>query len=382
MKVKWNEKYTTIAIYSTMVICFSILFYKLVTDFSLFRLKLSDSIKIIYPFIIGFTMAYLFNFILRFYEKRILKTLNFKGERSKVKRLIGVGLTYTTVVIIIYLFSNFLIPQIALSLRGLVKNIPGYLEKAEDLIFEINSRFYIGEEYQEMINLKLNEGITYVINFATNLIPRFANLIMGILSSIWNIVLGLIISTYLLIDKEGFLRGSKRMVLALFSESGSGLIFELLNRTNNIFGKFLGGKILDSIIIGFLTFFVMKIFKIPYTILIAFIIGITNIIPFFGPFIGAIPSTIILLFESPIKAFWFLVIIIVIQQIDGNIIGPKILGDSLGISAFWILFALLVSGKIFGFVGLIIGVPLFALIHSIVSDFINYKLKKKNLIED
>jgi predicted PurR-regulated permease PerM len=184
---------------------------------------------------------------------------------------------------------------------------------------------------------------------------------------------------YLLIDKERFLALSKKTTRALFSETRANRIIELANRGNNIFGKFLSGKILDSFIIGVLTFVVITIFKMPYTILISFIVGITNIIPFFGPFIGAIPSAIIILFVSPIKALWFLVIILIIQQIDGNIIGPKILGDSLGISAFWILFSLLVTGKLFGLLGMIIGVPLFVFIYSIIKEIVEGRLKKKGL---
>ena len=142
------------------------------------------------------------------------------------------------------------------------------------------------------------------------------------------------------------------------------------------------GKILDSLIIGILTFIVLKIVKMPYVTLVSFIVGITNIIPFFGPFIGAVPSFFIILFVSPVKAIWFLVIILIIQQIDGNIIGPKILGDSLGISAFWILFSLLVAGKIFGFIGMVIGVPLFVFIYSIIKDIVEYRLDKKGLPKD
>ena len=156
-------------------------------------------------------------------------------------------------------------------------------------------------------------------------------------------------------------------------------IFELTHRTNEIFGKFLSGKIIDSAIIGVLSFVVFSIFKIPYTLLISVIIGVTNIIPFFGPFIGAIPSFIIILFVSPTKALIFLILIFIIQQIDGNIIGPKILGDSIGISAFWILFAILVAGEFMGLVGMIIGVPVFAIIYSVIKEDVEYKLKNKDL---
>ena len=171
----------------------------------------------------------------------------------------------------------------------------------------------------------------------------------------------------------------QKITYALFPKNIAEKTIEITHRSNSTFGKFLVGKILDSLIIGILTFFILTISKMPYATLISVIVGITNIIPFFGPFIGAIPSFIIILFVSPVKALWFLVIILVIQQIDGNIIGPKILGDSIGISAFWILFAILVAGKFLGLVGMIIGVPLFAVVYSLIKEIIEAKLKKKGL---
>jgi predicted PurR-regulated permease PerM len=183
----------------------------------------------------------------------------------------------------------------------------------------------------------------------------------------------------MLIDKEKFAASSKKVVYALFSNKSANKIVELAHRTNDTFGKFLSGKIIDSVIIGILTFIILTITKMPFTILVSVIVGITNIIPFFGPFIGAIPSFIIIIFVSPVKALWFLVIILIIQQLDGNVIGPKILGDSIGISAFWILFSILVAGKLLGLVGMMIGVPLFAIVYSIIKEIIDAKLDKKGL---
>ena len=154
---------------------------------------------------------------------------------------------------------------------------------------------------------------------------------------------------------------------------------EIIRRSNYTFGKFLSGKILDSLIIGIMTFIILYVCKMPYALLVSVIVGITNIIPFFGPFIGAVPSFIIILFVDPVKALWFLLIVFVIQQIDGNIIGPKILGDSIGISAFWILFAILVAGKFLGIVGMVIGVPLFAVVYSIIKEIVEERLRKKGL---
>lgn len=379
MKINWNSKYTTISVYAFIVACGSIIFYLIASEMTSFQIKVSGVIAMLMPFIIGFTMAYLFNFILDFYENNVINFKVLNKSRPKLKRFIGLVLTYTTVILLIFLFLNFVFPQLVSSVMGLVNDIPLYIANITELFNDFNSKYEIQEEYYNLLVEQWEKYKDTIVKFVTNLIPVLGNLVKATLSSLWNIVLGVIVSIYLLTDKEKFFALNKKITRSLFSEARANRIIQLTNRSNNIFGKFLSGKILDSFIIGILTFIVITIFKMPYTILISFIISITNIIPFFGPFIGAVPSAIIILFVSPIKAFWFVIIILVIQQIDGNIIGPKILGDSLGISAFWILFSLLVSGKIFGFIGLIIGVPLFVLIYSIIKDIVENRLKKKGL---
>lgn len=379
MKIKWNSKYFTISIYSFIVICASIIFYLIASEVTTFQIKVGEVISIFSPIIIGFIMAYLFNFILDFYEDTILDFRFFNERKNKSKRIIGLIFTYATVTLICYLFFKFILPQIVDSIVGLVNDIPDHISKGTELVNEFNSKYEIPEQYYKYIVQKWDQYRETIIDFATNLLPILGNVVKNILASVWNIVLGIIVSIYLLTDKERFFGLCKKITISLFSQERANRIFELTNRTDNIFGKFITGKILDSFIIAVLTFIVLTIFKMPYTVLVSFIIGVTNIIPFFGPFIGAVPSALLILFVSPIKALWFIVIILVIQQIDGNIIGPKILGDSLGISAFWILFSLLVAGKLFGFIGLIIGVPLFVFIYSIIKDIVENRLKKKGL---
>ena len=332
------------------------------------------------PFIIGFIIAYLINFILKFYEDRVFKKF-IKGSKKSL-RGVAVILSYLTASLIFYVFIQFVVPQLVESITGLVNDIPRYLYDMKVILEQTLNETDISPEYMTLINDKLTEITNWVLQLVTNLLPIIGGIVMAFASSVWNIILGIIISVYLLVDKEKFFALGKKVVVALFNDKHANIILNLANRTNLTFGKFIGGKIIDSAIIGVLTFIILTIFKMPYSLLISVIIGITNIIPFFGPFIGAIPSAIIILFISPIKAVWFGVIILVIQQIDGNIIGPKILGDSIGISAFWILFAILVAGKLFGLVGMIIGVPMFALIYSIVKDVIEIRLSKKGLPTD
>ena len=379
MKVNWNDKYTTISVYSFIVICCSIIFFRILSETGSFINKLTEIIGILQPFTIGFVIAYLLNFILIFIENNMDKIDSLKNLKHRSKRGISIMLTYIFAIFMIYVFIQFVLPQLIDSVSGLVNDIPTYVNNASNLLNDIIKNTDLDSEYLDLALTKWNEFVNYVIKIATNFLPVLGNTVMTVAASIWNIVIGLIVSIYLLIDKEKFCALSKKITYAIFNREHAEIAVELAHRTNDTFGKFLSGKILDSAIIGVLTFLLLTIFNMPYKLLISVIIGITNIIPFFGPFFGAIPSAIIILFVDPGKVLWFLLLIFIIQQLDGNIIGPKILGDSIGISAFWILFSLLVTGKFLGIVGMIIGVPLFAIIYSIIKDVVEIKLSRKGL---
>ena len=379
MKINWNNKYATIAMYAFLVICGSILLYLGIARFTEIKSGINDFIGTLQPFIIGTALAYLLNFILKFYEKNILSYKWFNNLNKTAKRAVGIVFTYITAILITYLFIQFVLPQLIDSVVGLVNNIPQYVNDVSKYTNELIGNVNLQPEYINLITDKFGEAITYIITILSNLVPVIGNFVVGATSSILNIIIGIIVSIYILIDKEKFMALGKKIVYALCSEEKAKFILRLATQSNMTFSRFIGGKILDSFIIGVLTFIILSIFKMPYILLISVIIGVTNIIPFFGPFIGGIPAAIIILFVSPIQALWFIVIIVVIQQIDGNIIGPKILGDSIGISAFWILFSLLVAAKLMGFVGMIIGVPLFAIFYSIIKEIIEEKLAKKGL---
>lgn len=379
MKINWNNKYATIAMYAFLVICGSILLYLGISQLSTIKASISDMIGTLQPFIIGGALAYILNFILKFYEERVLSHESFKKLKKSGKRGIGLLLTYITASIITYLFIQFVLPQLMDSIIGLVNNIPQYVNDVTKVTNDMVDNLNLQPEYINLITSKFGEAITYIISVISNLVPVIGNFVVGATSSILNIIIGIIVSIYILIDKEKFMALGKKITYAVFSEEKAKFVLKLATQSNTTFSRFIGGKILDSFIIGILTFVILSIFKMPYILLISVIIGVTNIIPFFGPFIGGIPAAIIILFVSPIQALWFIIIIIVIQQIDGNIIGPKILGDSIGISAFWILFSLLVAAKFMGFVGMIVGVPLFAIIYSIIKEIVEAKLSKKGL---
>ena len=379
MKINWNNKYTTIAIYSFLVAVSIILFYLAISQVSIFTDKLNSILIIFQPFIIGFSIAYIINFLLEFYEEKVLKEKYIKKVKLKSKRGLAITLSYVTAFFIIGMVVKFLLPQVLDSILGLVNDIPTYINNTTKFVNEIIMDLNIEEQYSKTLIDNINNVINYTIKFITNLIPALGGFVARLASSIWNVILGIIVSVYLLIDKEKLCALSKKVTYGLLPENYANSIIKLVHKSNYTFGRFLIGKIIDSLIIGILTFIILAIFKMPYTILVSVIVGITNIIPFFGPFIGAIPSFIIILFVSPVQALWFLLIIFIIQQLDGNVIGPKILGDTIGISAFWILFSILVAGKVLGIIGMIIGVPLFAIFYSIVKGFIEGRLRNKGL---
>ena len=379
MKVEWNKRYTTIAIYSFVVIACSILLYMMMSHVDEFSSEINGIIGTLRPFIVGGAIAYILNFMLKFYENLLSKWDKFDKQSKKIKRSVGLILTYISAGIIIYLFLQFVLPQLVDSIIGLANNIPQYVKQLSNFTNDLIGKADLEPHFIELVMKQWNALVETVIDFVTNMVPVIGNWVMTLTSSLFSIFIGIIVSIYMLIDKEKLLALSRKIIFAFFQEERAKHILRIAKISNDTFGKFLVGKMLDSLIIGILTFIILTIVNMPYTLLISVIIGITNIIPFFGPFFGGIPSVIIVLFVSPTMAFWLAIIVFVIQQIDGNIIGPKILGDSIGISAFWILFSLLIFSKLLGFVGMIIGVPIFAVIYSLIKETVEIRLRKKGL---
>jgi predicted PurR-regulated permease PerM len=225
-----------------------------------------------------------------------------------------------------------------------------------------------------------------LISFVNGLIPKIGDIFLKLKDSAISLVniikdffVGIIVAIYFLLDKEHFQAQMKKVVYAIFPQRFSEGFFRVCDHTNRSLSGFISGKIIDSIIIGILCFICMTIMQLDYTLLISVIVGVTNIIPVFGPFFGAIPSALLLLMTSPKQVIPFVILIIVLQQLDGNVIGPKILGSSTGLSAFWVMFAILLGGGLFGFGGMLLGVPIFAVIYSLIEEFINFLLERKNM---
>lgn len=276
------------------------------------------------------------------------------------------------------------IPELVESIVGLIKDVPnmvettyGWIDKLLGQNPEVSN--YIHDLVDDNLDNAIKWAQDYAVVGAETIIAGISLGIIGTFGLLMDIFVAIVICVYVLNSKEIFQAQSKKAIIALFSEKKANDIFEFGTLLNNTFGGFINGKIIDSIIIGIICFIGMSLFNLPLAVLISVIVGITNIIPFFGPFIGAIPSGILLLFVDPVAALKFGVWILVLQQLDGNIIGPKILGKATKLASFWVMFAILVGGGLFGFAGMILGVPTMAIIYIYVARMINGKLKKKDM---
>lgn len=335
-------------------------------------------VKILTPFFIGFAIAFILMPLRNIIETRWLGGLSWK---KKTKRTIAVISCIIIFLLLITVTLLMLIPQLISSVQTLVGNMDVYLRTLEDFV----NHFQANEEYSQVIDNILQSLFTQISTWMqqlSSLLPKVLNYSVSLISSVFNFFMGLIVSVYILLDEETFRSQIRKAIKALFSEKTSKRIFYVAELTGKMFNSFIFGKALDSLIIGIICWFVTSIMNIPYSPLISFIIGITNMIPVFGPFIGAIPSAFILLVINPMAALEFVIFIIILQQIDGNIIGPYILGDSMGLPAFWIMFAIILGGGLFGVIGMFLGVPLFAVIFTIGKEILKEKLKIKEVREE
>lgn len=346
---------------------------------------------VLQPVLLGMVFAYLLNPIVKFGERHLVPFLekHMKKERKaqKVARTISVIGAVLFVLIIIAVLLGMVIPELYTSIERLVIQLPG---QVESLIAWGENYIRADSELANYVEEVLMKGLDFFENWAkTDILPQAKNMVtavtggfISVLRVLFNAVIGIVISVYILMGKETFIGQAKKIVYAILPAYKGNVLIETIRKGNDIFGGFISGKILDSAIIGVLCFIGLSILKMPYCLLVSVIVGVTNVVPFFGPYIGAIPCTILITLANPIQGLYFVIFILVLQQLDGNIIGPRILGESTGLSSFWVIFAILVGGGLFGFLGMVIGVPAFATIYYIIKRIISYILKRRGLPQE
>lgn len=383
LKTYFMKGFTYFLVIVACIVCYFA--FLRIDDIAIF---LKEVATILQPIIMGLVFAYLLNPMVMMIERNLIPILEKKIKNEKKVRSLarntGVFTAILVTIAVVVLLLNMVLPELYESIRDMIISLPGQMNDAMEYLEEhaINDSAISGT-----LNTVLENGAASLETWLrTDLISQvnqmMSSLTSGVISffeTLFNIAVGLIVSVYVLTSKEKFIGQCKKATYALFQKDRANLILQVTRKSNEIFGGFVIGKIIDSIIIGVICFVVLSILKMPYALLVSIVVGVTNVIPFFGPFIGAIPSIILILLAEPIKGLYFMIFILLLQQFDGNILGPKILGNSTGLSAFWVVFSILLGGGMFGFIGMVMGVPTFAVLYYLVNMFLNQKLEKKKI---
>lgn len=401
--MKNNKDYIKWGLTAFFVVLGGFISYYVIFHLDSFSSKISNLFAILMPVIDGFILAYLLSPVVNWAERTITTPffeLIKKEDKKNPKRVLSIIITYILVFWTIYVFFSIVIPQIAKSIRTILEQFPIYINTFSLWISNLlNDNPEFQESVMDFINQYTMDFTTVInskvlpqlnsINNVTEMLTQFSGVINVITSvsmsvysvfkGLWNFIIGAIISVYLLASKELFAAQAKKIVYAFCSVNRANRFISNVRFAHKTFGGFFVGKIMDSIIIGLICFAVTNLLGTPFCVLISVIIGVTNIIPFFGPFLGAIPSTILILFINPLQALYFVIFVIILQQVDGNIIGPKILGSSTGLSSFWVIFSITLFGGIWGILGMIVGVPIFAILFAFIKSLIETRLSAKDL---
>lgn len=382
------------------VIAAGILIFFFIYKLDTIKRLLLQLIDILMPFIVGGVIAYLlapiYNILCRNLDYYL--SLKVKPHRSKkLANLLAVLISILLALGIVVGLVALVVPQLISSIIGLINSLPSYFDQTGAWLDDILQKYNLSLGDQTPLETLTGNLETWLTNdllpslqsLSDQLGSGFNSIVGGVFSGVMavfqvlkNFVLGIIVAAYLLADKERLAALAKKLLYALLGAQRGNNAMLHIRYIHKIFGGFILGKLLDSLIIGILCFVGASLLRLPYTLLISVVVGVTNIIPFFGPFLGAIPSALLILLTSPIKCVYFIIFILALQQFDGNILGPRILGNTTGLSAFSVLFAILIFGGLFGFVGMIIGVPLFAVLSSIVAELVNGQLRKKAMSLD
>lgn len=375
-----------------LVIVASILFF-----FALFRLDditagLSKVWNILTPIVAGLVIAFLLNPLMKWIEKWLIFVLKKVIKKEKtiqtIARVLAIAFSLLFGLAIVTALLNMLIPELYKSIRDLVITLPAQLSKWIEIVnTKVQEDTTTGKALKDILlqgSASLEKWLESIdlLEQTNVLMTSVTTGVISVVDGVMDVLIGVIVSVYVLFSKEKFMNQCKKILYALTTSKRANVILHISKKANSIFSGFIIGKIIDSAIIGVLCFIGLSILRMPYTLLVSVVVGVTNVIPFFGPYMGAIPSAVLIFLVDPLKGLYFIIFIFLLQQLDGNVIGPKILGDSTGLSAFWVIVSILVGGGLLGVPGMIIGVPTFALIYYIIKLTINQKLEHKNLPTD
>ncbi len=378
MKNRWTEdtrqhiEALTVSGIIIATVCFAFMNWGYIAEFA------GKVWKALYPFIWGFCIAFVLSPLRRLCEERWLAK---SGMSQKLKRTISVVFSLIVLILCIVLFFYVLIPQLSSSVETLASSKDGYISRLEQLLRRAGQHDELDEFFYSLYD-SLKENLIGLVSGPGSVVTKVLSYSVTVVRGVLGFLVGIIIAVYLLLDEERWVRQFRQAVYAFLSTEHAESLFYVIRLTAHMLDNFIFGKALDSFIIGITCAICCGLMKIPYTPLIAFIVGLTNMIPVFGPFIGAIPCAFILMIISPAKALEFIIFILVLQQVDGNILGPYILGDSMGLPPLWIMVAIVVGGALWGVLGMFLGVPLFSVLYVLIRELILKRLKEKRIRVD
>ena len=369
-----QEMKQKIIVYSASLII-AILFFTILNRFKDIKRAIQFIMTILFPFLLGIGIAFILNNPEKWVENKLLKNVPLQKNH---KRILATLIVFVFAIGFLILFFSIIIPNTVDSIRQFSTNIAIYSDTLISYTKDFAYRMNISEKQVEqmLINFDITKKITSIV---TESIPKIASYSYSFVKGFINLILAFVSAFYILLDRETLVKGIKKLNYSLFDKNFANYLTLWTNDAKTVFEQYIVGNIIDSFIVGVLCYMVILFLKIPYTNMIALIVGVTNVIPVFGPFLGAIPVIIILCLIDPLSALIFAIVIFIIQQIDGNIIKPIVLGDKLGMSGFWILFSVTIGGALFGVVGMFLGVPIFALIYAGIHDYITVRLKHKKI---
>lgn len=382
-KFQPDKRIFSLCVYAIITTVICSIFIRCIWNWESTKQLFSGLFSSLSPFLVGFFIAYIMSNISTGIEKHFFKN-TLKIKNNSANKILSLITSYLIVLILIGSALFFIVPSFLQSISDMAGSVTGLYNKLVELIDSLSEQYPnpTVDYVQNAIQDSMPKYIDYFRDWATGLAPRIANTSMSIVKWIFNLVVAVIVSVYMILDKDILITSLKKIIYSLFNKNKAEYVCHTLRRASDIFSGFIIGKTIDSLIIGMLCLIFMRLFNIggSYILIISVFVGLTNMIPYFGPFIGAIPSAIIILLSvSPNQAFAFVVLIIVLQQFDGNILGPYILGDKTGLRPIWIIFAITVGGWLGGVLGMFLGVPCVAVISFILNDIVDRRLKERNI---
>jgi predicted PurR-regulated permease PerM len=381
---EFNQHYFRIAVYIILIVAISAIIIRFTFRWNDLSGIIHSAINVISPFIIGVFLAFILNPMVLWFKNSFFK--RFLHIKKNVPALyLSIFLSYVLVFGLLTILLMYVIPQIYSSIVDLTGQINNLYINTTNILNTFqqqheNLTFIDYERIMDTINNAVPQIINYLTGITGSIVPFLYSAASSFLKSVYNVLIAIIISIYVIADQRHLLINSKKLIYALLPEKGRDSIIEVLNHSVRIFGDFVWGKAIDSIIIGLINFIMMTILNLRFAVLISVIVGLSNMIPYFGPFIGGAIGAVILLITSPVNAFVFVIMILILQQFDGIYLGPKILGNSIGIKPLWVIFGITAGGSIGGVVGMFLGVPCVAVLSYILDMFITAKLRQKHLV--